>query len=119
MGKVEILDEESISMSELKDELSKIKKRDEELNFRAQKTEEYLSQFVPLSKKDAKELKKKLEDMNLPRFRPQYINKLLDLMPIEPEMVKMALSSYNVTVSQDNLKKIASTVAEYTKTKKK
>ena len=118
MGKVEILDEESISMSELKEELSKIKKRDEELNFRAQKTEEYLNQFVPLNKKDAKELKKKLEAMDLPRFRPQYIHKLLDLLPTEPEMVKMTLSSYNVTISQDNLKKVASTVAEYTKKKK-
>jgi DNA-directed RNA polymerase subunit F len=117
MARIEVLDEESISMSELKDELGKIKKRDEELNFRAQKTEEYLNQFVPLTKKDSKELRKKLEDMNLPRFRPQYINKLLDILPTDQELVKMALSNYNVTVSQDDLKKIASTVAEYAKKK--
>ena len=51
MATNDILDENPISMYELKAELEKIKKRDKELNFRSARTEEYLNQVAALSKK--------------------------------------------------------------------
>ena len=48
-----ILNEEPMSMAELKEELDKIKKRDKELNFRANRTEEYLQHFdIPKNSKE-------------------------------------------------------------------
>jgi len=44
----ETISEKPISISELKQELEKIKKRDKELNFRAARTEEYLQHFSTL-----------------------------------------------------------------------
>ena len=46
MGDMQIVSETPINMHQLKNELEKIKKRDKELNFRANKTEEYLHQVL-------------------------------------------------------------------------
>ena len=46
MTKPKILSEEPMAMVDIKQQLAAIKKKDKELNFRANKTEEYLGQFV-------------------------------------------------------------------------
>ena len=115
MGKPEIVKEEPITMAELKEELKKIKKRDEELNFRAEKTEEYLNQFQILKEKEAKELRKKIEELEVPRLRPEHIVKLIDILPNTPEEVKTVLQGYTITVTKENLKKIADAIREFTK----
>ncbi len=60
MAKPEILEEVPVDMAELKEKLAMIKERDGELNFRANKTEEYLGQFVTLDSKKIKELNDEL-----------------------------------------------------------
>jgi DNA-directed RNA polymerase subunit F len=57
MVKPEIIKETALTMSELRDEIEKIKKKSEKLNFRAEKTEEYLNQFAILDSKKSAELK--------------------------------------------------------------
>ncbi len=112
MANIEIISEKPISMDELKEELEKIKKRDGELNFRAGKTEEYLQHFV--SSKDYKDLSKKIEALNIPRFKEQYITKIIDLMPVNLEDLKSILKAYTVTISDVNLKKIVDIINEFT-----
>lgn len=102
-------------MAELKEELKKIRKRDEELNFRAEKTEEYLNQFEVLKEKEAKELIKKLEALDIPRLKPEHMAKLVDILPMTPEEVKMVLQGYTVTVTKENMKKIADAIQEFIK----
>lgn len=101
-------------MAELSAELKKIKKRDKELSFRGTKTEEYLTQFAALDEDRARELFDKLNKLNIPRFKDIHIIKLLDLLPTNPEDVKIILQGYTVTVNQENLKKIAKTIEEFT-----
>lgn len=113
MTKPEITEEAPITMSELKEELKKIKKRDEALNFRAEKTEEYLAQFTILKDKDAKELYKKIEELDVPRLRAEHIVKLIDIMPATPDEVKLVLQGATITVTKDNLKKIADAIKEF------
>lgn len=110
-----LISESPISMSELKTELAKIKKRDSELNFRAQKTEEYLEQFELLGKKDTEEMMKKLAALEIPRLKTEHIIKIADTMPNNPEEVKSVLQGTTVTVSKENLKRIADVVAEFKK----
>ncbi|MFC1741023.1 hypothetical protein ACFL3V_00615 [Nanoarchaeota archaeon] len=112
MTKPVIETETPITMSELKDELKKIKKRDEELNFRAEKTEEYLSQFVDLKDKEAKALIKKLEALDVPRLRPEHIVKLVDILPATIDEVKLVLQGYTITVTKENLKRIADAIKD-------
>ena len=115
MTNPEIITETPMTMAELKEELKNIRKRDEALNFRAEKTEEYLSQFEVLKEKQAKELFKKIEELEVPRMRPEHIVKLIDILPITPEEVKIVLQGYTITVTKENLKRIADAIQEFTK----
>jgi DNA-directed RNA polymerase subunit F len=113
MTKPGIIEEKPITMAELKDELKKIKKRDEELNFRAEKTQEYLDIFVTLKDKEAKELFKKVEALEIPRLKPEHIVKLIDILPASPDEVKLVLQGYTITVTKENLKRVADAIKEY------
>jgi DNA-directed RNA polymerase subunit F len=105
-----VLNESPITMAALRAELDRIKKRDKELNFRGNKTEEYLSHFTQLDERKAKELYAKLEGLKVPRLKDIHITKIVDLLPATPDEVKLVLQGYTVTVNQDNLKRIAKTV---------
>jgi DNA-directed RNA polymerase subunit F len=113
MSEIKTLSETPVTMAELSDELSKIKKRDGELNFRANKTDEYLSQFGKLNPKKTKELQEKIQKMAIPRIKETHICKIVDLMPTNVESLKVILQAYMVTITNDNLKKIVDVVKEY------
>ena len=111
MTKPKVMQETPITMAELAEELDKIKKRDNELNFRASKTEDYLNQSG-IDKKKSKQLYKKIDELQIPRLKDVHIIKIVDLMPDDVESVKSILSGYTLTVTQDNIKKIAALVKE-------
>ena len=67
-------------MAELNKEITALKKRDEELGFRAAKAEEYLQNFKPLDEKKANELKEKLDKLNISRLKPEMTVKIIDLL---------------------------------------
>jgi DNA-directed RNA polymerase subunit F len=113
MVKPEIISETPILMAELKEELKKMKKKDEEQNFRAEKTEEYLNQFTLLSSAKAKELREKIEKLKVPRLKEEHIIKMIDLLPKSPEEVKSILQGYTITITNENLKKIAEVIKEF------
>ncbi|MGM5485481.1 MAG: hypothetical protein ACQEP1_06445 [Nanobdellota archaeon] len=113
MASPKIIEEKPITMAELKVELGRIKKRDEELNFRANKTEDYLKRLTKLSKKKSEDLYKKISELEIPRLKDKHIKKIIDIMPTTKDDVKVVLEAYPITISQDNLKKIASVVKEF------
>lgn len=113
MSKPEVIEKRPLNIVEVKETLKKIKKRDEELNFRATRTEEYLNEVVKLKAKDAKELVKKLEELDIPRLKPEFIHKIVDIMPHNDKQLKVVLQGYTLTVSQDNQKKIMGVVKDY------
>ena len=118
MVKPEVISKKPISMAEVKDIIGKIHKRDEELSFRAGKTEDHVNEMSTLGIKKSKEFIKKLEELEIPRFRIQHILKIVDTMPENAEQLKMILSGYNVTIVKDNLKKISDVIDEYRPIKK-
>ena len=101
MADVEILSEAPINAYQLKEELQ------------ASKTEDYLNSV--LSVKDWKALFDKLQKMDVPRLRENHIHKIIDLLPETAQDVKVILQGYSVTVSQENMKKIAELVSSFTK----
>ncbi|MFC1691476.1 hypothetical protein ACFL0W_04825 [Nanoarchaeota archaeon] len=117
MTDAEILKETPITMTELKAEFAKIKKREEDLNFRAGKTEDFLNSFDILKPKDAKELAEKIKAVDIARMKDEQIIKLVDILPGTPEEVKLVLQGYNLSVTPENLTKIANLVKEYKKVK--
>jgi DNA-directed RNA polymerase subunit F len=111
MVKPKIISEIPISISELKQEVAKIKKRDAELNFRVGRTEEYVNIFETPEEKEA-ELIKKIEELNIARLKREQIIKIADLAPRHLEELKTIMQGYTVTMSEDNLKKIIDIIKE-------
>lgn len=113
MARPEVLGETPITISELKAKLSKVRKRDEELNYRANKTEEYINQLFSLDEKKAKELREKLEGLGIPRLKIEHIVKIIDLLPTTANDLKVILQGFTVSINADNGKKIVDVVAKY------
>ena len=109
---IEVISEKPIGMSELKQEIEKIKKRDKELGFRATRTEEYLQHFSTL--KNPEELAKKLDALKIPRLREIHVIKIIDILPKTVDELKVILQGYTITVNSENLKKIIDTVNKFT-----
>lgn len=108
-----ILNTTPINSTELFAEMKRIKDRDKELGFRAQKTLDYLESMNIMDAKKGKELLDKLMKLDVPRLREMHFQKIIDLMPSNQKDVKTILQGYNVTVSAEACKKIADAVAEY------
>jgi DNA-directed RNA polymerase subunit F len=102
-----------IHIYELKKEITKIKKRSEELGIRSGKTEEYLNQFLELKMKDAESLEADLIKLAIPRLKDFHIKKLIDLLPASEEELKIVLQGYTLTVTKDSSKKIVDTIKKY------
>ncbi len=104
MTQVEILNEEPLTLAETKVVLEKVKERDGEFSFRSGRTYEYLTSFEVMSEQRAQEIRKKIEELNIPRLKPAQIAKIVDLNPETLEELKVILQG--VTITSENLKKI-------------
>ncbi len=112
MAKPTILNEEPMSLAEVKSELEKIKTRDREIGFRAGKTEDYLNQFAGLPLKQSQELAKKIDDLKIPRLKEMHIKKIISILPKTVEDLKLVLQGYTITIKEDALKKIINLLEE-------
>lgn len=112
MVKPEIIEETPINIIEVQAELAKIKKRDGELTYRGQKTEEFLQQFAQLKQKDAQTLYEKLTGLKVSRLRDMHINKIIDILPKSVEELKVVLQGYSITIKDDALKKIVAVIQD-------
>lgn len=112
MPRYELISEKPVTFAELQDHLKQIEKRDKELSFRANKTKEYLNTATKLKLKDAKELKKKLEDLGVLRLKEKQIVKLVNVLPQDLDSLKVVLGSES-TASKEDLSKILAVLQEY------
>jgi DNA-directed RNA polymerase subunit F len=111
----EMISQEPITMAEVQERLDKSKK-ESELNFRAQKTHDYLIHNTLIKNdKKAQELKVKLEGLEILRLKETHVIKLIDTMPISVEEAKSILSTYPISVTNENLKKIVDTIDDFRK----
>lgn len=110
-----VLNEEPMNMVQVKDALSRIRKRDGELNYRANRTEDYVNNICLLSAKQADELFKKLESLKIPRLREQQLHKIVDIMPKTSDMIKAVMQGFNISITNDNAKKIVDVVKDFSK----
>ena len=114
MAKIKVLNQTPITLTEVKADLDKIKKNEEDLNFRSNKTHEYVHQLNLLSKKDVSALKKELAEIGISRLKDEYIVKIIDSLPLNtPEQVKQLFQGYPLTLSAEDVKKILDIVAKY------
>ena len=103
---IKIIEEQPITLLEMKENLEAIEKRDKSLNFRSNKTNEYLKLLVTNKKKDQDDIKKKIAALNILRLKERHIVKLLDLMPEDLDSLKVIISGENMTLTDEDLKKL-------------
>ena len=111
--KPEIIEETPVGITQLKEELEKIKKRDSELSARSQKLEEYINQFTELSSEDYQKLIDELTKLDIPRLKELHIIKIADLLPAKVNDLKTILQGYALTVTNDNMKKIVDVTSKF------
>ncbi len=115
MADMQIISEAPTNIYQLKKALEKIRKRDNELNFRAAKTEEYLNQVVTI--KNADELFSKIAALEIPRLKEQHIHKIIDTAPTTVNDLKVVLQGYTITINNDAMKKIVTAISEFLESK--
>ena len=113
MSKAEILSEEPLNLIEVKRIMSKIKKRDEELNFRASRLENYLNHYAKMTQKDAQALHKEIEDLQVPRLKKEHIDALVTFLPRSPEDFKVVMQSFSITINKENREKLLEAIAKF------
>ncbi|MBN1385446.1 hypothetical protein JW968_00535 [Candidatus Woesearchaeota archaeon] len=113
MPKITIINEAPLSLNDVRSEIKAIKKRDTELNARAQKVEEYVNTFLILKQKEAKDISKAIEDLNIPRLKELHIKKIIDMMPTSVDELKSILQGYPISVTNDNIKKIVDVTKKF------
>lgn len=114
MVKIKVLNESPMTLAEVKADLNKIQKDEEELNFRSNKTHEYVNQLDLLSKKDTLTLKAEIKELDISRLKEEYIVKIVDSLPLKtPDQVKQLFQGYPFTLSAADTKSILDIVAKY------
>jgi len=108
---MEIVNEKPASINEIKVHISTIKKREKELNFRAKKVEEYLNSVAKIKK--APEFRKDLEELEISRLREKNMVHIMNICPKDSDSLKSILSSENLTLKEEDLKKILDVVNKY------
>ena len=106
MGEIEIINEAPLTLVELKDRIDGIKKKTKELNFRANKTNDYLGLFAKDKLEKIMKIKKKLQELDIVRIKDKQISKIIDFMPVDTEQLKVIFSTENVSLKQEDLQKI-------------
>lgn len=114
MPQLKVIKEEPITLSELKKHLESIKKVEEDLNFRSNKTYEYVHQLNLISATKSKELKKKLEALEIPRLKEEYIVKIIDTLPFKKsDQIKQLFQGYPISLNNADIQKIFDVASEY------
>ncbi|MCD6590317.1 hypothetical protein J7K74_04015 [Candidatus Woesearchaeota archaeon] len=111
MVKQKIIEEEPITIAEVKSILEKEAKK-EELDIRENKTLEYAKRIAKISKTKVKEQKKKLEGLGMSKLKPSIIVKIIDTQPASIEELKVILSDSAKLFKEEELKKILKVLTE-------
>ncbi|HIH15445.1 MAG: hypothetical protein QT08_C0013G0002 [archaeon GW2011_AR17] len=111
MSEFQVLEEEPLSLSDLKKSLKSLQ-GEAALTFRAEKTNTYLEAFHLYESKEAAELSKKITALTIPRLKERHIIKVLDIMPKDLDSLRLLLSTETLTIKDEDLKKILDVIPQ-------
>ncbi len=105
----EILKEEWITNSEVKEILGKRK----DLEFEQRLAKEHVKNFSKLSVKRVKEMKEELKSLDMTKLKPKLIIKIIDIMPEDKKDLDKILSMEIIPFNDEEIKKIMEIVEKY------
>jgi DNA-directed RNA polymerase subunit F len=103
---IRVKEETPINKYQVREFLDSLKKKDKELNERAQKTFDNLV----LDDVDYKKLSKEIEKLEIPRLKSRHIIKIIDIFPQDLEGLSALFNGENITLNQESLQKILSVI---------
>lgn len=101
MPNPQFIEENPISLVDLKEALQKIEERDKELGYRANKVKEYLAVFPPLSKEKKEAIYQKLTGLKLVRLKDAHVLKIIDFLPKNLDDLRVILQAYPTLTKKD------------------
>ena len=113
MSRAQIIGEESLSLIEVKRIIAAIKRRDEELNFRSQRVEDYLKDFAKMTQKDEKELRSAIEALEVPRLKKEHVDALISFVPTSVEDFKVVMQGFSITINKENRDKLIDEIKKF------
>lgn len=114
MPNPQFIEEEGLSLVDVKSALDKIEKRDTTLNYLSTKSKDYLHSFVILSSSKKEELHKKLLELQLTRLKEEHISKITDFLPKTVNELKIVLLAYPLSLPKKDQESIVAAVQEFT-----
>lgn len=112
MPNPELVEEIPLTAVDVREVLQKIEERDKELNYRSNKTKEYLGLFMPLSQEKKDKLYQKLTGLKMLRLKEAHIAKIIDFLPKTVEELRIILQAYSVNMPKKDMDSIIATVKE-------
>ena len=100
MGEIKLIKEHPLTMPEVK---KLIEKKESP---KIKKTLDYINKFTKLSQKQVKDIKEKINKLGLTRLKEKTTAKIIDIQPKDPDSLKLILSQENLTMKQEDIKKI-------------
>ena len=110
MTNPQFIEEEALSLVNVKKTLQEIEKRDHELNYLSNKAKEYLDAFATLSVEERNKLHKELVGLNLTRLKDEHITKIVDFLPKTIDELKIVLQAYPLSMPKKDQESIVKTV---------
>ncbi|GEM_PF-7072874 len=108
MPEIELKSETPLTYADVAEKLKIVKKNrdEEELGFRAKKAEEFLEAIGKDQLKGLAALKEKVKSLEIPRLKERQVINLVNIEPTDEDSVKAILSSDNITLKQEDVKRI-------------
>ena len=119
MTKPQLISETPVGLLTVAHDLEVVQKREKELNFRSEKTNEYTRQFAEIAPKSPERLYTEIEELKIPRLRDVHIHKLIDIMPTTENGVKMILTTYSLAVTKEQIAKLIEVIQKHSPKQKK
>jgi DNA-directed RNA polymerase subunit F len=71
----------------------------------------FIKKFNKLKSKDAKELKQEIEKMDIIKIKPEYVVKIIDILPDSPEELNKIF--VDVSLDEDETKKVLDAIKKF------
>ena len=102
--------ERFVTLAEAKKILEK-KAKEKELGYEQKNALEHLRKFSKLSEKEANEMIEELQKIG--KLRERHIVAIVNILPMDPDELRLLLSNEVVTLSDEDKKKIISIVKKF------
>lgn len=108
-----IISQAPVTLTELKEEVAKMKEKEKEASIRVTRMEDYLNAFIELSPENGKELQTVLTKLAINRLKDEHICKIVELLPKTVNELKVIMQGSAVSLTNDASSKIVETINEF------